>query len=130
MHACKELFLVLKMCLFFSFKGIGGANVVILTFLNTYYTVIMAWALYYMIMSFSKVVPWSKCDNEWNTEYCFVPGVDQLKNCTTDDITTEVTSTLPTTAVTGLFATGVTDLGNGTCIDPALRVSSTVEFWE
>lgn len=111
-------------------KGIGGANVVILTFLNTYYTVIMAWALYYMIMSFSKVVPWSKCDNEWNTEYCFVPGVDQLKNCTTDDITTEVTSTLPTTAVTGLFATGVTDLGNGTCIDPALRVSSTVEFWE
>lgn len=107
------------------FKGIGGANVVILTFLNTYYTVIMAWALYYMIMSFNSVVPWSKCDNEWNTEYCFIPGVDQLKNCTnvtSDDFTTEVSTTLPTS--------DVTEFGNATCIDPSLRVSSTVEFWE
>ncbi|KAJ8045966.1 Creatine transporter [Holothuria leucospilota] len=102
------------------FKGIGGANIVILTYLNTYYTVIMAWALYYMIMSFTKVVPWSKCDNEWNTELCFVPGVDELKNCTSD-----VTDMTPT--VTPDY---VTEVGNGTCIDPSDRVSSTVEFWE
>ena len=35
-----------------------------------YYNVIIAWCLYYMFKSFAKVVPWSHCDNWWNTPNC------------------------------------------------------------
>ena len=36
----------------------------------TYYNVIMGWSFYYLFASFTKVLPWSTCGNEWNTEYC------------------------------------------------------------
>lgn len=40
-----------------------------------YYNVIMAYTVYYMIASFSAVVPWSKCDPEWaDMSKCYVRG--------------------------------------------------------
>ena len=65
-----------------SMKGIGYASVVICFFLNTYFTVILAWSVYYLVMSFwpgtYKIdgadnfvdLPYSTCGNEWNTECC------------------------------------------------------------
>ncbi|XP_067944082.1 sodium- and chloride-dependent taurine transporter-like [Watersipora subatra] len=52
------------------FIGIGFATTIILFLLNCYYNVILSWALYYLFASFSKVVPWSHCDHDWNTEHC------------------------------------------------------------
>lgn len=37
-----------------------------------YYTVIMSWTLYYFAMSFSATLPWSTCNNDWNSESCFM----------------------------------------------------------
>ena len=50
--------------------GIGYASVVIVQFLNIYYIVILGWALFYMFASFTSKLPWSHCDNSWNTPQC------------------------------------------------------------
>lgn len=52
------------------FQGIGCAAIVVCNWLNMYYIVIIAWALYYFIYSFQAELPWSSCNNEWNTDAC------------------------------------------------------------
>ncbi|NP_001103931.2 uncharacterized protein LOC561694 isoform a [Danio rerio] len=49
------------------FKGVGLATVVISYVLCTYYNVLMTWALYYLLHSFSPSLPWQSCNNTWNT---------------------------------------------------------------
>ncbi|KAI3380950.1 hypothetical protein SNEBB_002547 [Seison nebaliae] len=53
------------------FKGVGYAVVLIAFYVDFYYNVILSWALYYFFASFSRHLPWSSCDNWWNTEECF-----------------------------------------------------------
>ena len=55
------------------FKGIGIGTITITFIQNCYYCVILAWAILYMYNSFSSTVPWSTCDNWWNTEKCWTP---------------------------------------------------------
>jgi hypothetical protein len=35
-----------------------------------YYMVLIAYCFYYLIASFQMIVPWSTCDNWWNTAMC------------------------------------------------------------
>jgi solute carrier family 6 GABA transporter-like protein 6/8/11/12/13 len=50
--------------------GIGVASTIIVCLLNIYYNVILAWAFYYLFASFTSVLPWSHCNNDWNTKRC------------------------------------------------------------
>nr|XP_046234742.1 sodium- and chloride-dependent betaine transporter-like [Scatophagus argus]XP_046234743.1 sodium- and chloride-dependent betaine transporter-like [Scatophagus argus] len=52
------------------FQGIGVASQVIVIYLNIYYIVVLAWGLFYLYNSFKSPLPWSTCDNEWNTVSC------------------------------------------------------------
>ncbi|XP_072557373.1 solute carrier family 6 member 4a [Paramormyrops kingsleyae] len=52
------------------FKGIGFAICIIALYIAFYYNTIMAWALYYLLSSFSSMLPWSTCGNAWNTANC------------------------------------------------------------
>ncbi|VDN60109.1 unnamed protein product [Dracunculus medinensis] len=52
------------------FKGVGIGNVVLSFMCCSYYCVIVAWAIYYMISSFAATFPWENCDNWWNTIQC------------------------------------------------------------
>lgn len=38
--------------------------------LNSFYIVVLAWAMYYMYSSFNWDVPWRNCGNPWNTANC------------------------------------------------------------
>ncbi|KAK2898232.1 hypothetical protein Q8A67_009650 [Cirrhinus molitorella] len=49
------------------FTGIGYASVVIVSLLNIYYIVILAWGLYYLLQCFQQELPWARCRHGWNT---------------------------------------------------------------
>ncbi|CAN7987502.1 unnamed protein product, partial [Ixodes pacificus] len=52
------------------FKGVGYTVVMIAFYVDFYYNVIIAWALYYLVASFSSELPWTHCNNSWNTDHC------------------------------------------------------------
>ncbi|OWF55568.1 Sodium- and chloride-dependent glycine transporter 2 [Mizuhopecten yessoensis] len=55
------------------FKGIGYASVCVSTMVAIYYNVVIAYALYYLmvsLVSFDNNVPWATCGNSWNSDYC------------------------------------------------------------
>jgi SNF family Na+-dependent transporter len=54
--------------------GVGIAMLLNSILGTLYYNVIIAWALFYFILSFRKTLLWSECGNWWNTDRCFVPG--------------------------------------------------------
>lgn len=56
--------------LIFFFLGIGYAVVLIAFYVDFYYNVIIAWALRFFFASFTDMLPWTTCNNTWNTPYC------------------------------------------------------------
>ena len=36
--------------------------------IGIYYNMVVAWSLRYLWASLTSVLPWTTCDNEWNTE--------------------------------------------------------------
>ncbi|XP_017752454.1 PREDICTED: sodium- and chloride-dependent GABA transporter 1-like [Eufriesea mexicana] len=55
------------------FKGIGYAACVLSCWTNIYYIIILAWALFYFLVSLRIDVPWRTCGNHWNSRYCLTP---------------------------------------------------------
>uniref|UniRef100_UPI00358DEC40 sodium- and chloride-dependent GABA transporter 3-like isoform X2 n=1 Tax=Myxine glutinosa TaxID=7769 RepID=UPI00358DEC40 len=50
--------------------GFAHSLRVIVAYDSVYYIVILAWAIFYLCHSFSSELPWSSCNNTWNTETC------------------------------------------------------------
>lgn len=75
-------------------QGIGFGTLTIAFIANTYYIVVIAWALLYFFYSFSRVLPWSTCDNAWNTPRCWSATTGNGHNITntTSDINGSVNS--------------------------------------
>ena len=84
-----------------------------------YYNVIITWTLYYLFKSFSSVVPWSTCDNEWNTKACALQATHN------ETMVTNV-SLAGNMSLSGY-------LGNSsfvTDVAPVKKVTPSEEFWQ
>ncbi|XP_046546541.1 sodium- and chloride-dependent glycine transporter 2-like [Haliotis rubra] len=67
-------------------KGIGFGILIISIIIVPYYSVMFAWALYYIYSSFSTVLPWTTCGNSWNTPQCVAVGDStRIPNNSTDE---------------------------------------------
>ncbi|XP_067951409.1 sodium- and chloride-dependent betaine transporter-like [Watersipora subatra] len=76
-------------------KGVGMGMVMVSTYWGMYYNVIIMWTLYYLYYSFSKVLPWADCGNEWNTPECLPLGiVGNTSLCNSTNMTTESGSSI------------------------------------
>nr|QQY02531.1 glycine transporter [Cryptocotyle lingua] len=64
------------------FKGIGYAMVLVSWILVIYYQVVVAQCIYFLISSFTSVLPWTDCGHEWNSPGC-VDGTNATLNATT-----------------------------------------------
>ena len=93
-----------------SSSGLGYASMVIVFFCNTYYIMVLAWGFYYLIKSFSSTLPWSTCDNIWNTPNCI--EIFHHQQCNNDSLANTTVS------------------GNMTCAELADARSPIIEFWE
>ncbi|XP_033758838.1 sodium- and chloride-dependent GABA transporter 2-like [Pecten maximus] len=51
-------------------QGIGAGALFVLFVVNTYYNLIIAWTLFYLGCSFFSPLPWTSCENDWNTANC------------------------------------------------------------
>ncbi|XP_054722112.1 sodium- and chloride-dependent glycine transporter 1-like isoform X2 [Uloborus diversus] len=61
------------------FQGLGYAMFLMSALVGIYYNMILAWSLFYLTSSLSSILPWSSCDNWWNTLAC---QKFDTKNCT------------------------------------------------
>ncbi|CAL4064340.1 unnamed protein product, partial [Meganyctiphanes norvegica] len=52
------------------FKGVGFQVVCIAFYVDFFYNVILAWSLRYLLASFTTNLPWTSCNNTWNTDRC------------------------------------------------------------
>ncbi|XP_068190814.1 sodium- and chloride-dependent GABA transporter 3-like [Antennarius striatus] len=50
-------------------QGVGYGHMIIKLF-DSSFIIIQAWALFYLIFSFSSQLPWATCENTWNTDNC------------------------------------------------------------
>ena len=54
----------------FVLQGIGYAVCLIAFYVDFYYNVIIAWSLRFFFASFTSDLPWTRCNNTWNTVNC------------------------------------------------------------
>lgn len=87
-----------------AFKGIGYAVVLIAFYVDFYYNVIIAWALHYFIYSFSRELPWTSCNNTWNTLQCasIVP-MSNVSSSVNQDLSSSSSSTNSTSPAEEYF---------------------------
>ncbi|OAF67264.1 hypothetical protein A3Q56_05011 [Intoshia linei] len=64
------------------FKGIGVGMLLVSGSVAIYYNVIIAWAMFYMVASFKSVLPWTSCNNPWNSVGCYDKSWLTPDNCT------------------------------------------------
>ncbi|KAJ7380047.1 hypothetical protein OS493_010754 [Desmophyllum pertusum] len=107
------------------FQGIGYAGVLVMQYVNIYYTVILAWALYYMFASFQSRLPWSHCENEWNTPNCVVFSEEAARATRLNSSILANTTVANATAHLNSSMQNVTILANATT-----KVSSSQEYWD
>ena len=49
------------------FQGIGYGMIVVSFLVMLYYNIVIAYSSFYMFSGMATVLPWSTCNNDWNT---------------------------------------------------------------
>lgn len=66
------------------FTGLGWSMFVAILLVTIYYNHVMAWSCYYAFSSFTSALPWSNCDNYFNSEDCVTH--EELSDCTSKSL--------------------------------------------
>ncbi|XP_045534883.1 sodium- and chloride-dependent glycine transporter 1 [Papilio machaon] len=53
------------------FSGLGYCTLVVISLISIYYMIIVAWTLFYTIVSIAGNLDWGSCENEFNTDFCY-----------------------------------------------------------
>lgn len=51
-------------------KGIGYAMCMLNFFTGLYYNTVISWAVFFFVESFTYNLPWTSCNNPWNSKHC------------------------------------------------------------
>ncbi|CAG2254306.1 GLYT [Mytilus edulis] len=51
-------------------KGVGYGALLVSTIFCVYFNIFMTWTIYFLYQSMTSILPWSHCNNEWNTDNC------------------------------------------------------------
>ncbi|XP_074640483.1 sodium- and chloride-dependent glycine transporter 2-like [Tubulanus polymorphus] len=62
------------------FKGLGYGMVMLTGILCTYYNVIISYAIFYLFASLTSELPWSSCNNTWNTPRCYRASIEDVRS--------------------------------------------------
>ena len=105
-------------------SGVGFSMIMNVFCLNIYYIVVVAWSLYYLFRSFTTTLPWSRCDNPWNTPYCMSSYLNHTNSSFCfDNLALSNASNFPTNSSYSL-------LDPEDCLNVSLRSTPIKEFWE
>ncbi|CAH1777720.1 unnamed protein product [Owenia fusiformis] len=109
-------------------KGIGYGVVVLGTVSNIYYIVIVAWAFYFVIASFTWTLPWITCNNSWNTPQC---TSRIMVNSTSNNTAEYAINNITGYNFSGNVNISLDGVGNGsTLVNTSLRrVTPSEEYW-
>ncbi|XP_052808527.1 sodium- and chloride-dependent GABA transporter 1-like isoform X2 [Mya arenaria] len=122
-------------------RGIGLLMILISGIVSWYYNAILAWVLYYLFNSFRSTLPWSTCDNPWNTPACRPSDPDALRKLEEQAsmllslsglqngtaLNTTLTSGYNGSLTSGYNGTSLLALGNESV---SRNISSAKEFWQ
>ncbi|XP_068631391.1 sodium- and chloride-dependent glycine transporter 1-like [Battus philenor] len=53
------------------YNGLGYCTLVVISLISIYYMIIVAWTLFYTIVSIAGNLDWGSCTNEYNTDLCY-----------------------------------------------------------
>uniref|UniRef100_A0A8C4PZ60 Transporter n=1 Tax=Eptatretus burgeri TaxID=7764 RepID=A0A8C4PZ60_EPTBU len=75
-------------------QGCGVAMVIISVLIAVYYNIIICYTLFYLFASFTNVLPWGSCSNDWNTPFCRAKesALEQCLHVNVTNTTTNMTS--------------------------------------
>ncbi|KAL4227005.1 sodium neurotransmitter symporter (SNF) [Mactra antiquata] len=106
------------------FQGLGITMMISSFITSGYYCMIIAWCVFYFFASFTSELPWSTCDQHWNTEDCShrLPDVQ----CTDINETRYSNGTCYNDA----SFTGLWNYSLYQNITGRQRVAPTKEYWE
>ncbi|XP_071126480.1 sodium- and chloride-dependent glycine transporter 2-like isoform X1 [Mytilus edulis] len=100
-------------------KGLGYAMVITSAIFCIYFNVMMGYVLYFLYHSLTSVLPWSTCDNEWNTEFCYISKPSNTSTSNISSITGNNTGDLKMSSSEEFWSynvlqitSGIEDMGN------------------
>ncbi|XP_054456756.1 sodium- and chloride-dependent betaine transporter-like [Anoplopoma fimbria] len=94
-------------------QGAGYSNIMIQLYSRTY-TIVLAWALLYLFYCFRDPLPWTTCNNPWNTDECVDLTSANWTAIHSGNLTVNWTSgNLPKSSVSEFWNRGLLSMSDG-----------------
>ncbi|KAJ8727719.1 hypothetical protein PYW07_001838 [Mythimna separata] len=89
------------------FSGLGYCTLVVISIISIYYMIIVAWTLFYTIVSIAGKMDWGSCDNPYNSDACYSGDYDRVCRENNTGAATDQTYFLRRCMEIGQICTGI-----------------------